>query len=579
MKKQIFSLITAAVLSAAAVPPLTANAADEQYTKRLDNGLFYEVWNQDYAGTADVQMQPDSSITMKWDAVAQCRLKYGAERKDSRAVSDLGGISVSYEAELAGSGDYYFGISLYTQTPGCEYYVIEGWNGWRPPGNDDVLKTAEIDGALYDLYITYRESFADLDRFVYPVYWSVRRENLFREGEKNAVSGTVSLDAHFRAWDTLKDVSLTEGMLREVCAEVDAWGGNEKNAFGSCKIAAPKITVGAAASEPDDPARDWTRTGEMVFDACYAAEYVKEPEQGKYHMDASDYIAQTENLLDFGFTADWRNASGYAVDAGRMFGDYAPYRLAEASALRLNYDAEIALNGKGFYGVHFRQKDSQDELFIVEGWSGERPAPAAEPDSTLTVNGRSYDVYTVMRNSPVGSTYKQYWCVRQENALLPGPENHVADAVDIKAILSQPPLQALASGALQTCALYVQCEETEAGKTSGHFNVGKALYITDNDTRDWAPVSEIYDRIGDANCDGEVDISDAVLVMRYAAADREAVISEQGIKNADADRNGNTDNEDATLILQHIAKKINLNGDGLVVFIPDYFTDAHGNNQ
>ena len=560
MKKQIFSLITAAVLSAAAVPQLTANAADDQTRKRLANGMFYEVWNQDYNGKTETDLQPDGDLTVSWDAVSNCVMKYGAERNDSLPVSDLAGLSLTYDAQIKGSGIYYCGVSLYTLNPTCEYYVIEGWNGWRPPGNDNVLKTVEIGGVQYDIFMTYRESFADLNRFQYPVFWSVRHENPFSAGETNTIAGTVSLDAHFREWNTLIDYDLTEGKIREICAEAEAWGGNEKNAFGSCRITAPKITVGAAASEPDDPARDWTRTGEMVFDACCAAEYVKEPEQGKYCMDASDYIAQTENLLDFGFTANWRDVSGYAVDAGRMFGDYAPYRLAEVSALRLNYDAEIALNGKGFYGVHFRPKDSQDELFIVEGWSGERPAPAAEPDSTLTVNGRSYDVYTVTRNSPVGSTYKQYWCMRQENALIPGAEKHVADAVDIKAILSRPPLNALASGALQTCALYVQCEETEVGKVSGHFNVGKAQYITDKDTPDWTPVSELNSRTGDANCDGTVDISDAVLVMRYAVADREAVISEQGIKNADCDRNGNTDNEDATLILQHIAKKIDLNG-------------------
>ncbi len=70
--------------------------------------------------------------------------------------------------------------------------------------------------------------------------------------------------------------------------------------------------------------------------------------------------------------------------------------------------------------------------------------------------------------------------------------------------------------------------------------------------------STFSDTAGDANCDGVVDVSDAVLVMRYAVADREAVISEQGLKNADTDKNGNTDSDDATNILLHIAKKINL---------------------
>ena len=65
-------------------------------------------------------------------------------------------------------------------------------------------------------------------------------------------------------------------------------------------------------------------------------------------------------------------------------------------------------------------------------------------------------------------------------------------------------------------------------------------------------------RTGDANCDGIVDVSDAVLVMRYAVEDREAAVTEQGLKNADVDKNGKTDESDATMILKYIAKKIKL---------------------
>ncbi|MBR3447360.1 MAG: endo-1,4-beta-xylanase [Oscillospiraceae bacterium] len=94
------------------------------------------------------------------------------------------------------------------------------------------------------------------------------------------------------------------------------------------------------------------------------------------------------------------------------------------------------------------------------------------------------------------------------------------------------------------------------------------LFNINSETGELTPVwafSEITDMMkarkdqtGDANCDGVVDVSDAVLVMRYAVADREAVISEQGLKNSDTDGDGNVSDSDATMILLHIAKKINL---------------------
>jgi len=63
---------------------------------------------------------------------------------------------------------------------------------------------------------------------------------------------------------------------------------------------------------------------------------------------------------------------------------------------------------------------------------------------------------------------------------------------------------------------------------------------------------------GDVNLDCSIDVSDAVLIARFAAEDREAVITDQGRKNADVTHDGNVDSQDAAKILQYIAKKISL---------------------
>lgn len=58
---------------------------------------------------------------------------------------------------------------------------------------------------------------------------------------------------------------------------------------------------------------------------------------------------------------------------------------------------------------------------------------------------------------------------------------------------------------------------------------------------------------GDADCSGLVDVSDAVLVSRYALSDPEAVITQQGIEQADVSGNGKVDSDDAVKIVQFIA--------------------------
>lgn len=61
---------------------------------------------------------------------------------------------------------------------------------------------------------------------------------------------------------------------------------------------------------------------------------------------------------------------------------------------------------------------------------------------------------------------------------------------------------------------------------------------------------------GDADCSGVMDVSDAVLLARYLAEDKGAVISDQGKRNADMNDNHTPDYDDVIMILQTIAKLI-----------------------
>ncbi|MBP0968012.1 MAG: leucine-rich repeat protein, partial [Oscillospiraceae bacterium] len=61
---------------------------------------------------------------------------------------------------------------------------------------------------------------------------------------------------------------------------------------------------------------------------------------------------------------------------------------------------------------------------------------------------------------------------------------------------------------------------------------------------------------GDANCDSAVDISDAVLICRFAVSDIEAVITDQGKSNADVTHDGSVSAEDSQKLLRYIAKQL-----------------------
>ncbi|MBP0971498.1 MAG: Ig-like domain-containing protein, partial [Oscillospiraceae bacterium] len=89
----------------------------------------------------------------------------------------------------------------------------------------------------------------------------------------------------------------------------------------------------------------------------------------------------------------------------------------------------------------------------------------------------------------------------------------------------------------------------------------QVIVYTKNTKADWLyrTLHEIAGNIprpGDANCDGSIDVADAVLIARFAAEDREAAMTDQGRQNADVTHDGNTDGQDAAKLLQFIAKKL-----------------------
>lgn len=68
-------------------------------------------------------------------------------------------------------------------------------------------------------------------------------------------------------------------------------------------------------------------------------------------------------------------------------------------------------------------------------------------------------------------------------------------------------------------------------------------------------------KYGDVNTDEKVDVSDAVMLARYCAADREVRITLDGLNNADVNLDGFVSSEDLTTLLQQIAHLIPMTAD------------------
>ncbi len=61
---------------------------------------------------------------------------------------------------------------------------------------------------------------------------------------------------------------------------------------------------------------------------------------------------------------------------------------------------------------------------------------------------------------------------------------------------------------------------------------------------------------GDVNCDGKVDVTDAVLLARVVGGDSTATLKEQGEKNADVVKDSKRDTKDLLLLLRYLARLV-----------------------
>ncbi len=242
-----------------------------------------------------------------------------------------------------------------------------------------------------------------------------------------------------------------------------------------------------------------------------------------------------------------------------------PLRAGLLTAYDVSYITAIEAEGDAWYGVNGRYLEPgrtqsgnrYGEFYIIEGWIGSRPpGGGAKLLGTTEIDFARYDLYITVKTEPgTDLPIYQYWSVRHVNGYDPdaivSPHGTVPLLEHIRAWKGIDNSKD-AWDERKICEVYAEVQ-AGGGEASGSCTIHKPVIVIGN-----AEKAASEQRKGDANCDGFVDVSDAVLVMRYAVEDRDAAVTEQGLRNADADKNGKTDESDATMILQYIAKKITL---------------------
>ncbi len=193
-------------------PTGTCSEADVTVTKGSGVHCCYTYENWVNTGSATMTLKTDG-FGVNWTGNTQF-----VGRKGIRPGT--GDIVTEYTANFSPNGNSYLCLYGWTTEPLVEYYVVDGWGSWRPPGGQ-AMGTVSSDGGTYDIYkMTRTDEPSIIGKATFPQYWSVRQQK--------KTSGTITLANHIKAWankgmnmGTFYEVSMTvEGYQSSGTADV-----------------------------------------------------------------------------------------------------------------------------------------------------------------------------------------------------------------------------------------------------------------------------------------------------------------------------------------------------------------------
>lgn len=205
-------------------PVNEAFAADQQELGNKD-GFDYELWNQWGQGSATMQVGSNGAFSCSWDGIENCLFRTGKKLEKTKKYGEYNGMYIDYDVEYEPKGNSYMCVYGWTENPTIEYYIVEAWGSWRPPGATDSLGTVEANGHKYDIYKTIRENQPSIHGTeTFYQYWSVRQDNPAQNNVKKEITGRISVSKHFEAWEKAGlDMS---GTMYEVALNIEGYQSN-----------------------------------------------------------------------------------------------------------------------------------------------------------------------------------------------------------------------------------------------------------------------------------------------------------------------------------------------------------------
>ncbi len=233
MSKKIKGLLLALVLCLqVVVPAAKADAATVLYNNATgkEGNYNYELW-KDY-GSTSMTLKGNGLFECWWENIGNALFRKGIKFDCTKTYSQIGNITVNYGVNYQPNGNSYLCVYGWSRNPLVEYYIVDSWGTWRPPGANSK-GTIYVDGGTYDVYETTRVNQPSIDgNTTFKQYWSVR--------QSKRTSGTISVTEHFKAWERM---GMKMGLIYEAALTVEGYQSS-----GWADVYKLDVTVGGSSS-------------------------------------------------------------------------------------------------------------------------------------------------------------------------------------------------------------------------------------------------------------------------------------------------------------------------------------------
>ncbi len=220
----------ALVLSAISVQAATTITSNQSGTQ---DGYYYELWKD--SGTTSMTLNSGGTFSAQWSNINNALFRKGKKFNRTQTYQQIGNISINYSANYQPNGNSYLCVYGWSVDPLVEFYIVDSWGSWRPPGASSK-GTVTIDGGTYDIYETTRVNQPSIQgTATFKQFWSVRTSK--------RTSGTISVSQHFNAW---ANKGMTLGKMDEVSLTVEGYQSS-----GSATITSNTLTIGGGGGGPN----------------------------------------------------------------------------------------------------------------------------------------------------------------------------------------------------------------------------------------------------------------------------------------------------------------------------------------